>query len=215
MEFLTLIQQLRKQTEKRNFDQTFDLIINLKDFDVRKESLNTSLELPVIPEKKKICAFLENPSSNVDHVITKADVEKLDLKQVKALGNQYDFFIASAKLMPTIAAKFGKVLGVMGKMPDPKIGSVIMQETEDNIKRTVEKLSKTLKIKAKEPSVKLAIGKESMKDEDLAKNASAVYDVIINSLSKREANVRSIMLKFTMGKPVKIKPGQANIVKDK
>ena len=62
MEFLTLIQQLRQQTEKRNFDQTFDLIINLKDFDVRRESLNTSLELPILPEKKKICAFLENKS---------------------------------------------------------------------------------------------------------------------------------------------------------
>lgn len=209
MEFLTLIQQLRKQTEKRNFDQTFELIINLKDFDIRRESLNTSLELPILPEKKKICAFLENKSSSVDHVITKADIEGLDLKQVKNLANQYDFFIASAKLMPTIAAKFGKILGAMGKMPDPKIGSVIMQETEDNIKRTVEKLSKTLKIKAKEPSVKLAIGKESMKDEDLAKNSSTVYDAIVNALTKREANIRSVMVKFTMSKPIKAKPGQS------
>lgn len=205
MEFLTLIKQLRQQTEKRNFEQTLDLIINLKDFDVRRESLNTSTELPVLQENKKICGFLEGKSDILDRVLTKEDIDKITPKEIKKLGKEYDFFVSSAKLMPLVASKFGKSLGAMGKMPDPKIGGVIMQETEDNIKRTYDKLSKTTKLKAKEPSIKVAIGKESMKDEDLAKNADAVFKAIFNALPRREMNLRSVMLKFTMGKPVKTK----------
>ena len=205
MDFITLIKQVRQQTEKRNFEQTFDLIINLKDFDVRRESLNTSVEIPVLQEKKKICGFLENKSSLLDNVLTKEDIDKISPLEIKKLGKKYDFFVSSAKLMPLIASKFGKSLGAAGKMPDPKIGGVIMQETEENIKRTYDKLSKTVKLKAKEPSLKVAIGKESMSDEDLAKNADAIFKAVFNALPKREMNLRSVMLKFTMGKPLKTK----------
>ena len=54
-EIIKVIEELRK--EKRNFLQSVDLIINLKDFDVRKNSLNLFVEVPHIPSEKKVCAF--------------------------------------------------------------------------------------------------------------------------------------------------------------
>lgn len=204
MNFLEAIEELRKKNKKRNFDQTLDLIINLKDFDQRRDSINTFATLPHISKKKKICAFLESAFPIV-YTITKKDIDKISLEEIKKLAKEYDFFIANAKLMPTIASKFGKVLGSAGKMPDPKLGCIIMQETEEAIKETVEKLSKIIRIKAKEASLKIAIGKESMSDKELAENAKVVLDAVIAALPKKEQNISSIMIKFTMSPPIKIK----------
>ena len=43
-----------------------------------------------------------------------------------------------------------------------------------------------------------------MKDLEIAENVSHAYNTIENALSKKKENIRSVMLKFTMTKPVKI-----------
>jgi len=207
MNFSEALKELRKG-KKRNFDQTLDLIVNLRDLDLRRESLNTSAVLPFAPKKKKIAAFLENGSEKVDFVITKADIERMTADDIKKMISEYDFFLANAKLMPLIAMRFGKILGSAGKMPDPKLGCVLMQESEDAVASIVNKLSGTVKIKAKELSLKIAIGKESMPDEQLSQFADAVVCAVAAALPSNWQNIRSIMLKFTMTKPLKVKKNE-------
>lgn len=204
MNFSESLTELRKTNKKRNFDQTVDLIINLKDFDPRRDSLNTFAILPHLSIKKKVAAFLEKPSSHA-YSITKNEIEKVTHSDLKKLIREYDFFIANAKLMPLIAQKFGKVLGIAGKMPDPKMGCVLLQENENAIEEIIEKLSKMVKIKAKEASLKIAIGKESMPDKEITDNANIAIKTVTDALPKKEWNIRSIMLKFTMSKPIKVK----------
>ena len=59
------IAELRK-SEARKFEQTVDLIINLKKFNVKKDAVNIIVSLPHKIKDKKICAFLEsnNPLIN-------------------------------------------------------------------------------------------------------------------------------------------------------
>lgn len=204
MNFSEALAELRTKAKRRKFDQTLDLIVNLKDFDIKRESLNTFVILPHLNVKKKVCAFLEKPSQKV-FTITKNDIEKITKGDIKKLTKEYDFFIANAKLMPLIASKFGKILGSAGKMPDPKLGCIIMHEDEKTISETVERFSRMLKIKAKETSIKIPIGKESMSDKELEENASAVVKAIVDALTKKEHNIKSIMLKFTMSPPIKVK----------
>ncbi len=210
MNFSQALKELRNKNKERNFDQTLDLIINLRSFDIRRESVNTFLILPHISKKKKICAFLEDTTKLVDYVITAKDIDKISSKDIKKLSKEYGFFIANAKLMPKIASKFGKTLGLAGKMPDPKIGSVLMQETEENISSIVKKLSNMVKIKTKESSIKIAIGKESMPDDKLIMNAETTLKTIIKVLPRKELNIKSILLKFTMSSPIKIKKIKEN-----
>ena len=205
MNFSEALQKLREKNKERKFDQTLDLIINLKDFDPRRDKANTFIILPSIGKKKKICGFLENPSKTVDYVINKEDLDKISQKDIKKLTKEYDFFIANAKLMPKIASKFGKVLGLAGKMPDPKIGSVLMQENDEIISSITKKLSNIVKIRTKEASIKIGIGKESMSDSDLLKNADTSLKIIIKVLPKKELNIKSVLLKFTMSSPIKVK----------
>ena len=202
MNFRKTLEELRRINKKRRFDQSVDLIINLKDFDPKRESLEIFIILPHGP-KKKIAGFLEHPSPHV-YSITKNEIERLSVADLRKLAKQYDFFVANAKLMPLIAQKFGKVLGSLGKMPDPKLGAVLLQESDKAIAEVAEKLSRAVKIKAKEPSLKLMIGKESMPDEEIIENANAVMRALIPALPKKEANLKSILLKFTMSKPVKV-----------
>ncbi len=204
-DFLTAIQKLRQLSKERKFEQTVDLIINLKDFDVKRASVNVLVFLPHLSKPKKICAFLEKSSIIPHYTIIKADLEKMSELEMKSFIKDYDFFISSAKLMPILASKFGKVLGPSGKMPDPKIGAVLMFEREEDIGNIVKKLSHAVKVKSKEPSLKISIGKEKMSDENIAENAESVYTKVLEALPNKKENIRSVMLKLTMSKPVKIK----------
>ncbi|MEM4703164.1 MAG: hypothetical protein QXP53_01635 [Candidatus Pacearchaeota archaeon] len=207
MDFLEALRELREKTKKRNFDQTLDLIINLKDFDVKRESLSIVVPLPHPFKKKRIAAFLENPGDYefLEKIITKTEMEKMTQKDIKKMAKKVDFFIANVKLMPAIASKFGKILGSLGKMPDPSLGCVIAQEDKETIKKALEKLNIVTKVKTKEPSIKIAIGKESMPNEDLIKNIDSVLKTVKEKLPKKEMNIKNVMLKFTMSKALEVK----------
>ena len=122
---------------------------------------------------------------------------------LKKLVKKFDFFIAQASLMPKVASTFGRILGPAGKMPSPQMG-VIMNADEKTIENLKNKINNSIKLRAKEASIKLAIGKESMKDKEIIENINAVYDSLIKILPRDKENVKNIELKFTMTKPQKI-----------
>lgn len=196
------LEELRKSKE-RKFDQTVDLIINLQKFDVKKNQLNLFVNVPHKIKDKKVAAFLQSKNKNVD-TITKDDFKKYsDKKEMKKLIKKYDFFIAQASLMPSVATTFGRVLGPAGKMPSPQLG-ILMEVNENSIKEIKDKINNNVKIKIKEASVKLAIGKQNMKDEEIIENIMAVYNTLIKTLPREKENMKNIELKFTMTKPQKI-----------
>ena len=83
MDFLTALKELR-QTEKRKFEQTVDLIVNLKNYDLRIKPINLFVELPHMFKENKICAFLEADNKDVDRVIGKLEIPKInDKKEIK------------------------------------------------------------------------------------------------------------------------------------
>tara|TARA_Y100000310_G_C20594276_1_gene769682 strand:- start:57 stop:677 length:621 start_codon:yes stop_codon:yes gene_type:complete len=198
---LESLKKLRKENKQRKFSQSVDLIVNLKSFNDKKESVNLFLNLPHKIKEMKIGAFLKKTSQLVD-TITRFDEYK-DKKKLKKLIKNYDFFISSAALMPAVATSFGKYLGPVGKMPSPQLG-IIREESEAEIKKTLEKYEKIVRVKSKEPSLKFSIGNEAMKDEDVSENILLAYNKILNALPKKKENIRNVMIKFTMGKPVKL-----------
>ncbi len=201
MELKQAIQELKKQ-EKRKFEQTIDLIVNLKGIDMKRDNVSAVAIMPNKIKDKKICAFMTKKSDAVK-TITKPEFQKYnDKKELKKLVKEFDFFIAHASLMPAVATTFGKVLGPAGKMPSPQLG-IVTQEDDNTIKTLIDKISKSVKIRAREPSIKIAVGKESMKDEEITENINAVYNGIVDALPTKKENVKNVMIKLTMGKPIK------------
>jgi large subunit ribosomal protein L1 len=201
--FLEALKELRKE-KKRGFTQTVELIINLAAFDPKRESVNIFVTLPHKAREVKTCAFLDKQSSFFDLVIQKEQFEawKEEKRLKQLLG--YDFFVALAPLMPAIATAFGRVLGPAGKMPSPQLG-VLTSSDDKTLKEIAERLKKVARIKTKEASIKVPIGKESMSDVELAENAMAIYNAVVAALPKKNENIKNVMLKFTMSRPIKIK----------
>jgi large subunit ribosomal protein L1 len=192
-----------KKGKERKFDQTVELIVNLKRFDVKRNAINMIVNLPNKIKDKKACGFVEK-SSNVIDTIPRATFPKYkDKKELKKLVKKYDFFLASAPNMPAVATTFGKVLGPAGKMPSPKLG-IIMQENDEEIKKVLEKVNSAVKIHTKEPSVKISIGKASMPEEKVVENIQFVYNAILAELPNHKESIKNVMIKLTMTKPIKV-----------
>jgi|TARA_Y100000310_G_scaffold326648_1_gene391848 large subunit ribosomal protein L1 len=195
--------ELRKDENKRKFNQTVDLIVNLQKYSHKKNPLNLIISLPHKIKDKKICAFFEIKNSNVD-TITKSEFKKYSGKnEIKKLIKKYDFFIAQASLMAGVATAFGKVLGPAGKMPSPQLG-ILVNVDDKEIAELKRRIDTSVKIRSKEASIKLAIGKENMGDKEIIENVLQVYNTLIKNLQREKDNIKNIEIKFTMTKPVKI-----------
>lgn len=203
MEVKKALEELRKEKE-RKFDQSIDLVVNLKGVDIRKENISLVINAPNKIKDKKVCGFFTKKSDLVD-TITKPEFDKYkDKGALKELVEKYDFFIAAAPLMPSVATTFGKVLGPAGKMPSPQLGIIPPTEDPKAIQETLDRIATSIKVRAKEPSIKLSVGKASMKDEELLANIKAIYDGILNALPTKNENIKNVMLKLSMSKPIKV-----------
>ncbi|MEE8401949.1 MAG: 50S ribosomal protein L1 [Candidatus Hydrothermarchaeaceae archaeon] len=202
------LQEARKNSKKRKFTQAFDITINLKELDMKKPENRIDEEL-VLPEglgkNIKVGVIAEGElalqSKNVGDIIIKKDeLEKLakNKKDAKKVANEIDFFVAQIDLMPLVGKSLGPILGPRGKMPKPIPPNA-------PIKSIVERLKKTVKIKTKDqPVVKVIAGSEEMDDEKLAINIAAILKLLERKLERGQNNIKSIYIKTTMGKSVKL-----------
>ena len=196
------LSELRKGKE-RKFDQTVDLIINLQKFDAKKNQINLFVNVPFKIKDKKICAFFETKNKNIETITPEQFKKYSDKKALKKLVKNFNFFIAQGNVMPKVATIFGRVLGPAGKMPSPQLG-ILTNINEKEIDELRKKINNSIKIRIKEPSIKLAVGKQSMKDEEIIENILVVYNTVLKSLPKDKENIKNIELKFTMTKSYKI-----------
>jgi large subunit ribosomal protein L1 len=210
-EILDALKKARETTLKRKFSQSVDLIVTLKQLDLKKpeQNVNTFIALPHQRGKKlKICALVDKELFNAgkeacDRVIMKDEFSKFDKKSLRKLALEFDFFIAQANVMPDIAKYMGKILGTKGKMPNPKAGCVVPPSV--NLKALGDTLQKTIRLQTKnELAVKCPVGNEAMSDDDLKDNIIAVYNTLLRVLPKEKHNIKESMLKLTMGPAVGI-----------
>lgn len=199
-----------KENSKRNFTQSYDLIINLKNIVVKTNPVDFFVTLHHPKGKKvKVAAFVDQQLADeaektCDLVVRESEFGSYtDKKKLKKLADTYDYFIAQANIMPKVAAAFGKVLGVKGKMPNPKLGCVVPPNA--SLGPLVEKLNKTVRMRAnKATNLQCLVGKEDQPDEEIIDNIITVYQSTVKNLPNEIQNVKNVSLKLTMGKPVKL-----------
>lgn len=201
METKQALQELRNE-KKRKFTQTVDVIVNLKNFDVRREALNTFIFIPNGSDKK-LAAFTTKRYDFIDTITEEDFVKYKELKDMKKLAKKYDAFISVAPMMGKIATKFGRVFGPMNRMPSPQAG-IIPKDEEPMLKMMIKKLSTAVRIKNKEASIKFAVGKEDMDDDKLAENIETAIEELKKKLPRGNDNVKNVQIKFTMTKPITI-----------
>lgn len=204
------VKEAKGKTEKRKFTQSVELIINLRDIDMKKpeSKIQELIELPhVVGKQSKICVIasgelaLKARKAGADLVIERSELESLggDKKKQKALVNEYDYFISEAPLMPTVGRVLGSVLGPKGRMPTPVVPNA-------NIADAIEKQRKTVQVRLRnQPVLQCRIGTEDMPDEQIAENIETVIRRLEGKLKRGLKNIRSIVIKTAMGPPIKMR----------
>jgi len=193
---------------KRNFKQTFDLIINLKNIDMKKPEnrVKTEIYLPHGRGKPVKIGFIADilipEVRNLENIelIKKDQLEVLgkNKKLAKNLAKSCSSFVAEAPLMPLVGKNLGPILAPRNKMPEP------VPSTADP-KPIVERLSKTIRINTKDsPVIQCPVGTEDMDEKQIQENIDAVKKAIESALPRGKEQIKNYYLKTTMGKPVKL-----------
>src|SRR5687768_10479 len=206
-ELKELIEHARRNYKKRNFAQSLDLTIVLKDIDVKKGfSFNEVVHLPnKLSRQATICVVTSGEMgtrarrAEADKIIEVEELDRLSTnkKEAKKLAKSYDFFVSDTSLMSSVGRSLGQFLGPKGKMPTPvPYGAPI-----ENI---ASRLRSSTRIRSKNQlNMSTKIGDESMTDEQLVANASAVIASVEKKLPQGEKNFSNAIIKFTMGKALK------------
>lgn len=213
-QLIEMVKQARAATKERKFKQSIELIITFKDIDVKKGfAINEVVQLPKTSSPATVCIIATGDmnqkakAAKADTVIGTEELEKYgkNKRESRKFINKHDFFLADTKIMPAVGKTLGQLLGPRGKMPTPV-------PFDASIEAFLERFRSCIKVRSRASlSVSSKIGDVSMENSDLVINAHTVLNAIEKKLPNGEKNMRKILIKTTMGKPIK----QAQEVKKK
>lgn len=200
-----MIKNAREGFEKRNFTQSAELTLILKDIDVKKGfSINEVVNLPnKVTKTSSICVFASGDmgtrakKAQVDRIIEPEELDRLgtNKKDARKVVKAYDFFLADTSLMSNVGRSLGQFMGPKGKMPSPIAYGAPIENIADRFRGSVRARAKNqLNISAK-------IGDEKMDDEQILGNAVAVISAIEKKLPQGDKNIHNAVIKFTMSRP--------------
>ncbi|HZY92681.1 MAG TPA: 50S ribosomal protein L1 [Thermoplasmata archaeon] len=205
---LEVVAEALEKAPARQFPESVELAINLKDLDlsVPKNRIEDEVPLPNGRGRPVRIAVFASPEMCqkirpvADQAIDPAGLDELlkDKKRAKKLVEETDFFLAEAPLMPTIGKRLGVVLGPRGKMPRP----VPPGGDPTNL---INALRKSVRVRSKgNRTFHAAVGTRTMPAEQIAQNVDAVLNRIVGKLERGRTNIESVYLKTSMGPAVRL-----------
>ncbi len=193
---------------ERNFRETVDLAINLRELDLNDPSnrIDESVVLPAgTGQETQIVVFASGETALraeevADQVLGPDELEELgdDDDAAKDLADDTDFFIAEASLMQDIGRYLGTVLGPRGKMPTPL-------QPDDDVVETVNRMKNTVQLRSRDRrTFHTRVGAEDMSADDISDNVDVIIRRLEANLEKGPMNIDSLYVKTTMGPSVEV-----------
>lgn len=197
-----------EDSPERNFRETVDLAINLRDLDLNEPSnrVDESIVLPAgTGQDTQIVVFAEGETALraeevADEVFDGDELEDLgdDDDAAKDLADETDFFIAEASMMQDIGRYLGTILGPRGKMPEPL-------QPDDDVVETVNRMKNVVQLRSGDRrTFHTRVGAEDMTAEEIADNIDVILRRLHSNLEKGPLNVDTIYVKTTMGPSVEV-----------
>jgi large subunit ribosomal protein L10Ae len=201
------LQCIYQAVKKRNFTETIELQITLKNYDPQREKrFSGTFRLPTVPRPNLKCCMLGNAAhcEQADRIgiphMSVDDLKKLNKnkKLVKKLAKKYDFFMASDNMIKQIPRLLGPGLTKAGKFPALLSSSADMQEKIDEVKSTIKFQMK------KVMCLNVAIGNVEMDKQQIIVNTQLAANFLASLLKKQWQNIGQMYIKSTMGPPQQI-----------
>ncbi|HMB50065.1 50S ribosomal protein L1 [Natronoarchaeum rubrum] len=192
----------------RNFSETVDLAVNLRDLDLNEPS-NRVDESVVLPsgtgQETRIVVIAEGETAiraeDVAYeVIGGDDLADLgdDDNEAKDLAEATDFFIAEEAMMQDVGRYLGTILGPRGKMPEPL-------SPDDDVVEVVNRMKNTVQLRSGDRrTFHTRVGAEDMGAEEIADNIDVILRRLHADLEKGPLNLDSVYVKTTMGPAVEV-----------
>lgn len=197
----------QSQDKKRNFTETIELQIGLKNYDPQRDKrFAGTVRLPNVPRPKmKVCVMGDahhcDEATKVGlDAMSVDDLKKLNKnkKLIKKLAKKYDAFLASDTLIKLLPRLLGPGLHKAGKFPTSVTHGDNLLEKADEIRGTIKfQLKKVL-------CLGVAIGHVQMTEDELLSNTMLSVNFLVSLLKKNWQNVKSLYVKSSMGVPVRL-----------
>ncbi|CQR49563.1 MULTISPECIES: 50S ribosomal protein L1 [Haloferax] len=192
----------------RNFRETVDLAVNLRDLDLNDPSkrVDESIVLPSgTGQDTQIVVFATGETALraedvADEVLGPDELEDFgdDTDAAKDLADETDFFVAEAGLMQDIGRYLGTVLGPRGKMPTPL-------QPDDDVVETVNRMKNTVQLRSRDRrTFHTRVGADDMTPDEIAENIDVIVRRLEATLEKGPLNIDSVYVKTTMGPSVEV-----------
>ncbi|TAQ88273.1 hypothetical protein B7494_g3384 [Chlorociboria aeruginascens] len=183
------------ETKKRNFLETVELQIGLKNYDPQRDKrFSGSVRLPVIPRPNMSVCILgdQHDIDRAKHggvdAMSSDDLKKLNKnkKLIKKLARKYDAFVASDTLIKQIPRLLGPGLSKAGKFPTPVSHNEDLSGKINEVKSTIKfQLRKVL-------CMGVAVGNVGMTEDQLISNIMlAINYLSCNTRTSSSSNVLS------------------------
>jgi len=185
------------------------LQIALKDYDPQKDKRFVgSVRLPAVPRPNlKLCLIAdakhaeEVQKNNIDIEVT--DLETLkkfnkDKKLVKGWAKKYSMLLASDTLLKKVPVIVGPILTRINRFPQVVTHNTPLSQAVADVRASVKFQLKKVTCMA------CAVARVDMTDEEVAKNVMMAINFLASLLKKGQHNLKSVVIKTTMGKPVRI-----------
>jgi len=198
---------IEKDGKKRNFTETIELQISLKNYDPQRDKrFSGTFRLPTVPRPNLKCCMLGNAAhcEQAERIgVDKMDVDDLkklnkNKKLVKKLAKKYDFFLASDNMIKQIPRLLGPGLTKAGKFPTLLASGDDMQEKIDEMKATIKFQMK------KVMCLNVSVGNIDMTKKEIIVNTQLAGNFLASLLKKQWQNIGSMYVKSTMGPAIQI-----------
>jgi large subunit ribosomal protein L1 len=200
------VEEALKLGKKRNFKESIDLIVVLRDVDIRSPEgrLREVVVLPHKPNKDvKVCVVAEGDMALKAKelgltVYTRSDLQAMrgNKKAARKVAESCDWVLVRADLMGLAGGTLGPALGPRGKAPIPVPPNA-------DIAQLAERYSRSVWVRVRnQPQVMCRVGTQDMKVEEIVENIKAVLTAIVNKLGPQK--IGRVLIKRTMGVPVEV-----------
>lgn len=191
---------------ERKFSQSVELAVNFMGIDMSKQDnrLNLEIKLPhpkgkshnvvVFADDKTIASKATEAGAKV---MPSSEIQSIVSDKIKLNELLHSELLAQPSLMPQIAKALGQFLGPRNKMPRPLMGV--------DVNKAVEETARSVFVRSKGkylPTVHCMVATESMDVNAIAANIDEVVNALIKRIGKQ--HLRSVYVKLTMSKPIKI-----------
>lgn len=196
-----------KERKTREFQETLELQIMLRDYNPDKEKKFNSTVILNHPIKRNIRICVVGTIGHIDQAkalnIDAKDIDELNIlskenKMVKKWARKYDVLLVSDTLKLKFIKMVGKQVNSVGQQP-----SFILEN--ENVEAKVQELLKTVRFRIKKgPWLATAIATDNLSVDEVRQNILRSINFLISLLPKGWQNIKSLTVKTTMGQPSKL-----------